>query len=53
MISTLELEPFSLFFDVEETTQNLGCVEDGMPNPWALDREEEERMAWRWEEMEI
>ena len=50
---TLELQPFFLLLDVEETTQHLGYVEDGMPNPWALDIVEEERMAWRWEEIKV
>ena len=25
--------------------------EDGMPNPWAFEREEEEKMVWRWREV--
>ena len=41
----LEQQPFSLFLAVEEITLNSDMWEDGMPNPWALEREEDEEMA--------
>ena len=43
----LELQPFSLFLTIEEINLDLDMWEDGMPNPWALEKEEAE-MSWRW-----
>ena len=48
MISMLELQPFFLFLAVEEITLNSDAWKDGMLNPWALEREKEEEMTWRW-----